>query len=131
MGRDSHGKAILAPASHLQKNWQMNVAWTFLQSQWGRMVLLEGPIRLTIHFTVLRPKSQYRTGKYAGEPNPNKWQEYPHRRQTGDLTKLVRATEDSLTGRVYKDDKQIVEQITSIGYGEKEGAIIKIEEIEA
>jgi crossover junction endodeoxyribonuclease RusA len=54
-------------------------------------------------FVFSRPKAHYRTN---GELKPSAPQHCTGR--IGDLSKLVRAVEDALTGVVYDDDAQIV-----------------------
>lgn len=69
---------------------------------------LTGPVTASMVFTMPRPKSHYRTGKNKhlvkdGAPD------YPVGHNLGDLSKLLRATEDSLTdGGVWADDCQVV-----------------------
>lgn len=67
---------------------------------------LEGPLEVAMIFTLRRPKSHYRSGKFAhllrdGAPD------YPHVQP--DAGKLARAVEDAMTDAgLYRDDAQIV-----------------------
>jgi len=63
-----------------------------------------GPVAVRIHFWMPRPKSHYRTGKYAAELRGDA--PYLH---TGkpDLDKLIRCVLDALTGVCYQDDGQV------------------------
>ena len=72
----------------------------------GDLCFREGPVRLLCVFRTPRPKSHYRTGKYAGELKESapQWAV-----GGGDLDKYVRAIGDSLTDAgVWSDDGQVV-----------------------
>lgn len=56
--------------------------------------LLEGPLAVTINFFMPKPKSAPKDKAYC-DKKP-------------DIDKLVRATFDSMTGVIYRDDSQIV-----------------------
>jgi len=56
-----------------------------------------------------RPQAHYGTGRNAGVLKKSA---PPHLIQTPDLTKLIRAVEDGLTGIIWKDDKQVIAQAT-------------------
>lgn len=74
-----------------------------------RTSLAEGPIAVEVTFFVLRPNGHFGSGKNGHLLKPSA-PEYPTTKP--DLTKLWRATEDSLTGIVWKDDAQVVWQHT-------------------
>jgi Holliday junction resolvase RusA-like endonuclease len=84
---------------------------------------LAGPLRLTVVFTMPRLKGHYRTN---GEVKPNAPQ---HHTVKPDATKLLRSTEDALTGILWRDDAQIAEQSARKVYGERPGAEIIVEEL--
>lgn len=63
-----------------------------------------GPVVLSMVFSLERPKSHYRTGRFAGELKQNA--PILHA-QPPDLDKLARAVCDALTGVVYLDDGQV------------------------
>ena len=69
--------------------------------------LLEGPLALGVWFHMPRPKGHYGTGRNAERLKASA-PAYPTTRP--DTTKLLRAVEDALTGIVYRDDAQIVDQ---------------------
>ncbi len=78
--------------------------------------LLIGAVQLRLDFTFPRPKSHYRTGRYAGQLRataPDCMTTKP------DSLKLGRAIEDALTGVVWRDDSQIVRHVINKGYGER------------
>jgi Holliday junction resolvase RusA-like endonuclease len=47
-----------------------------------------------------------------------------------DATKLLRSTEDALTGILWRDDAQIARQTVEKSYGERAGAWITVEQLE-
>lgn len=91
-------------------------------------VPLAGPVRARIRFYVPRPKSHFRTGRYAallrdGAPG------YPSCKP--DIDKLCRAVLDGLTmGGAWKDDGQVALLSAVKLYG-KPGCMIYIDELGA
>lgn len=90
--------------------------------------LLEGPLLLTVRFLMTRPKYHYRTTKKTGtqlrDDAPNYHTTKP------DRTKLLRSTEDALTGVLWRDDTQVVDGPTSKVYTEgRPGAEITVQRI--
>ena len=88
----------------------------------------DGPVRLTIHFYMPRPKGHYGTGRNAGRMKSSAPKFHTKK---PDSTKLLRSVEDALTGIVYADDSQVVElvvdkQYTNIG---RPGAAVKVEAV--
>lgn len=67
---------------------------------------LKGPLRATINFYSIRPKSHWRTGKYAGELKASAPKFNTSRRDVDNLCKFVL---DALNARLYDDDSQIIE----------------------
>jgi crossover junction endodeoxyribonuclease RusA len=72
-----------------------------------RHELMRGPLTLHVDFYVARPKGHYGSGRNAERVKPSA-PDYPTTKP--DVTKLVRAVEDALTGTVWHDDAQIVNQ---------------------
>lgn len=66
--------------------------------------LLAGPIRITCWFYFKRPDSHFGSGKNTGRLKPSAPE---HHCSFPDLDKLMRAINDSLTGVVWRDDKQV------------------------
>jgi len=62
---------------------------------------IDSPIAITVKFYFGRPKSHYRTGKYAGELKPNAptW----HIKRP-DIDNLLKFIADSLNGVFWRDD---------------------------
>lgn len=67
---------------------------------------LKGPLRATLDFYQIRPKSHYRTGRYAGELKPNAPVYNTTRKDIDNLCKFVL---DALNAKMYDDDSQIIE----------------------
>ena len=108
--------------------WRQDVAAIAKQAMAGAPLIL-GPVRLAVVFEFPRLKGHYRTGKRAHELRPHA----PNDVSTKpDLSKLVRAIEDAMTGAVWRDDAQVAELRASKIYTEQAPcARIKVEEIVA
>ena len=107
--RTRSGKIVLIDACKRNKGWRTLVAVAAREALDGAGVL-QPPLALFIEFRMPRPKSHYGSDGTvkAGAP----W--VPTVRP--DATKLLRSTEDALTGIVWSDDAQIVEQYVSKAY---------------
>lgn len=102
--RTKEGKNIVTPASKYTKPWVDSVKWVFMET-YGRPVPLTGPIQLKVTFYLKRPQSHYR--KQKGQISPQLKPGAPIRHiSQPDLIKLIRATEDALTGLAWQDDSQ-------------------------
>jgi Holliday junction resolvase RusA-like endonuclease len=89
----------------------------------GDPSLLTGPLGLAVTFKLARPKGHFGTGRNVSKVKPSA----PARPITKpDATKLLRAVEDALTGVVWRDDAQVVEQSVVKVYGEPEGAEVVV-----
>jgi len=108
------------------KDWQTNVRHFAYQAYEGP--LQEGALRLTVTFYLVRARSHYGTGRNRNRLKPSAPPD-PNRRP--DTTKLLRSTEDALTGLVWRDDAQIIEHYTFKRWGPKPGAQIMVETIGA
>ena len=85
-----------------------------------------GDIRLTIRFTMPRPKSHFRTGKYSHLLKDN----MPERHSIKpDLSNLLKLIEDILQPDFYVDDSQICEMYAEKIYGDRPNTAVIIEEI--
>ena len=99
------------------------ITW-FALKKFHRMVLLTGALRMTTVFNLKRPKAHYGTN---GEIK-DRFKNIGHQKKP-DLSKLIRAAEDALTGVIYKDDSQICEHHSYKKYSEKIGVQIIIEQV--
>lgn len=104
----STGKAYVIDACDKSRDWKTTVAQVARDGYKGGPN--QCPIRLEIEFIFPRPKSHFRSN---GKLKPNA----PYGKSTKpDLTKLVRAVEDALTGIIWIDDAQVVLTIAEKHY---------------
>lgn len=97
------GRVAQVEMSKYVKPWRESVAAAALALD--ILEPLEGPLVASMVFSIARPKSHYRTGRNAhllrdSAPVAPAC--------TPDLSKICRATEDALTGIVWKDDALVV-----------------------
>lgn len=115
------GRAILIDAAgERNKNWRAAVA--HCASLIAPSELYRGALRVDFRFVMPRPKAHYHTSKKrAGLLR----EDAPHWHTVKpDRTKLVRSTEDALTGVLWVDDTLIVAGETTKTYGDKPGCSI-------
>lgn len=113
--RDSNPKA---------KPWQAIVANAAREAYSGD--LLRGPLSVNMTFFLPRPKGHFGSGKNAAKLRPSA-PEYPAKKP--DVLKLSRGTEDALTGIVWADDAQIVNEYLTKCYGEPARVVVVIREL--
>lgn len=119
---------VIVPASKKTKPWMDTVRW-IAGIECKRMCLWTDPVLLTLVFYRPRPKGHFGTGRNAGRLKDSA-PDYPT--IMPDLTKLIRATEDGLTGVIWKDDSQVVAQQTFKLYADppnKPGVLIRVEQL--
>jgi len=110
IGRGPAGRVWVREAGRRSAPWRQQVAQVAGEAI-GERELLDGPLAATMTFHVARPKKHYGAyGLLSSAPV------LPASRP--DLLKLARAVEDALTGVVYRDDAQIVEELLEKRYGE-------------
>ncbi len=86
-------------------------------------------VEMTAVFHFPRPKSHYGTGKNSNYLKPNAPK---YKGSRPDVSKLVRAVEDAITGIVYVDDAQIASLAADKVFAERGGFLgveITVEEI--
>ena len=116
------GRSVIVDASK-NKEWRTAVAWFAKAESDLGAELLRCPLEVEFHFVMPRPLAHFRAGKNAGVLRPNAPTYHTH---APDTTKLIRSTEDALTGVLWADDALIVEQIASKKYGEQPGCRIVV-----
>ena len=121
LGYNSGGKAFVRDASKRSAPWKKQVAREAALAMDGSP-LLDGALRLGVVFTVPRPKGHY--GARGLRPSAP---QYPTVRP--DVTKLLRAVEDALTGIVWRDDSQVVWQVAWKEYGEPAHCIVTVTQL--
>lgn len=118
----STGRIVVTDDNAKSKPWQAVVADAALEATMVDGVigeLLDGPLGLAVVFSVLRPKGHFGSGRNAGVIKDSA-PEWPTVKP--DATKLLRGLEDALTGVVWRDDAQVVEQAVTKRYADREGA---------
>lgn len=115
----STGKIVVVDMSGKRgKIWRREVQTIAALEYGGHLGIhppfLEGPLHLAVDFYLPAPKADPRRPFHTVRP---------------DATKLLRALEDALTGVLWKDDAQIVQQAVSKQYGETPGAAVFVTEI--
>lgn len=81
---------------------------------------VSGALVLSVRFVFTRPKGHLRKRGQLSKSAPRHHTTYP------DLTKLVRALEDALTGIVWVDDKQVAEHRTNKAYGPRDETLVVV-----
>lgn len=107
----STGRAYVIDANPKSRDWKSTVAQC-ASDAWNGEPLMTGAIHLAIVFCVARPRAHYGAKgliKLSAPDNPI---------TRPDLTKLVRAIEDALTGVIWRDDSQVVSQTVMKIYDE-------------
>lgn len=95
------------------ESWEDHIARAARQAYSGS--LLDGPLAVEFQFFRPRNKGDFGTGRNAGTLKPSA-PRYPTTRP--DVLKLARVVEDALSGVLYRDDSQIVEERLIKLYGE-------------
>ena len=117
---------VVTDANPRAKAWQAVVrkaAREAMKAGWIPVFETQG-LAVTMQFFLRRPKGQHRTN---GQPHA--WAPTSHIVKP-DVLKLARAVEDALTGVVWRDDAQIVEEHLSKVYAVNqtdEGVMIEVE----
>jgi Holliday junction resolvase RusA-like endonuclease len=107
--RNQHtGRIQLTESSAKVKPWRSDVKAAALVAvaELTDWVPLDGPLAASMTFTFARPRGHFGTGRNAGFVKASA-PVRPHTKP--DLSKLVRSTEDALTGLVWADDARVVE----------------------
>lgn len=107
------GRIVLVEASTRVKPWRAAVT---LMAQEAATGTLTGPVAVTLHFALTRPKSSKR---HQPTTKP-------------DLDKLVRAVLDGITDSgIWKDDSQVCQLTAAKTYGPTPGVQVRIEDCSA
>ena len=117
------GRGILVESSKAVRPWRTDckhAALACIHHDWDPSL----PMSVSVVFRFKRPAGQI--GKKGLKPSAPA---HNTSGRHGDLSKLVRSTEDALTGVVYDDDRQIVTLAASKRYcvgDEPQGAVITV-----
>jgi crossover junction endodeoxyribonuclease RusA len=104
------------------KLWRATVSQA-AQAAMGERAPFDCPLALSVRFVRKRPGGHY-TGKGALSATGRRM---PYPTQKPDVTKLLRAVEDALTGIVYTDDALISEQYAEKIFGDRPGALVRVQ----
>lgn len=102
------------------KEWKQQCA--IFAKQYFAGPPLTGPLRVSFAFVRTRTKAHFKSNGQVKD-----WALIERPVQKPDVTKLVRAAEDALTGICWVDDSQIVEQFASKDFGDTPGLKVTIE----
>lgn len=119
------GRVVVTDDAKGSRQWKTHVAAIARQHMIGEP--LAGPVELIVTFTFPRPARHFRTGRNAGVMKPDAPQ---HHLIRPDVTKLLRAVEDALTGIVWGDDAQVISQHALKLYGGTPGCTIEVLSLE-
>lgn len=117
------GRIVVVDDAKWSRPWKQEVASTALAYRPAE--LLAGPLVLELTFYVARPRGHYGTGRNAARLRPSA-PAFPTTKP--DATKLLRAVEDALTGVIWRDDAQVVDQHVYKRYGTPERVEIMVAE---
>ena len=117
------GRGVMIESSKKVKPWRQDVKFAAIENKtadWDTSVLMS----LSVVFMFQRPKSHYlKSGLRSCAPY------YCTSASNGDLDKLLRSTNDAMTGVLFDDDRQVV-SINAIkrycGPNDQPGAIITL-----
>lgn len=115
-------RVIVTDDNRKTKSWQAAVAGEAAAAMADRPLLV-GPLVLTVTFTLQRPKGHFGTGRNAGQLKDSA-PEFCDKRP--DALKLTRAVEDALTGVVWHDDAQVVDERIVKRYGAPTGVEVTV-----
>lgn len=101
------------------KDWRVAVVAAARRVHTG--ALLDGPLSLRVLFRFPRPKGHFTSKGALTRSAP------PYPAVKPDVLKLTRSLEDALTGILWRDDAQVVDEWMAKVYGEPAGAIVLIE----
>lgn len=118
------GRIMVTDDAKGSRPWKQQVAGAALEHR--PVELLTGPLELDVWFIMARPKGHYGSGRNSSVVKPSA---PPFPTVKPDTTKLIRAAEDALTGIVWRDDAQIVDQHAHKRYGEPERCEIVVREL--
>lgn len=120
-------RAIVTDANPNSRDWKIDVQHVARSKYMGKPLL--GPLILELCFYADRPKGHYGSGRNATVLKPGA-PRYPLGRP--DATKLTRGVEDALTGILWADDAQIVNQVIWKCYSDDaqpRGVHVRVQEI--
>lgn len=123
------GDGIMVESSKRVRPWRSDVKAAAERAIGTDWTPIKGPVSLTATFFFLRPRSHYRTGRFADVLRDDA-PVFATSRACGDIDKLLRSTLDALTAAgVIVDDSQVGMVIATKTYGTTSGATIALTEV--
>jgi len=119
-------RCIVADACKTLKPWQADVKCAAFTAY--ELPIHKGPVSVYMVFYQKRPKAHFRKG---GELKPDAPLYHVGR---PDVLKLARGVEDAMTGVIYKDDAQIIDEKIYKRYADEdhpEGVFVDVFEVKA
>lgn len=121
MRHNGEGPMIMLESSPLVAPWRKLVSYEAAMAMHrGKHKPMVGALEVAITFYLRRPRKYYRANGDLKPGAPALVATKP------DLSKLVRSTEDAITGICYGDDAQIARLIVEKRYGDVTGADVVI-----
>ena len=119
------GRIVVVDDAKGSRPWKNRVAAAAAEAMDGPP--LSGPVELLLTFSVTRPRGHYGVGRNSDIVKPSA-PVFPTVRP--DITKLVRAAEDAMTGIVWKDDAQVIAQHADKRYGPSPHVTVEVLSLE-
>ena len=101
------GRVMIVDACAGNKTWRQDVKQAAITVLEPSAPLLDGCLMLDVTFYLQRPQGHYGSGKNAAQVKDSA---PPFPNHMPDTTKLLRSTEDALTGILWVDDARITDQ---------------------
>lgn len=118
------GRGVLVESSARVRPWRESIRHALIDELPDGWTPIEQPVAVTLLFHFPRPKSHYRTGRYAHMLKPSAPQ---YHTTTPDLDKLQRAVLDAITSAGYwRDDSQATWLDAAKVYGERPGLSLRL-----
>lgn len=124
MVRTKSGRTLMLESCKDLRPWRDSVSSAAMDARTGP--LEAGPVQLCAEFYFVRPKSHYKGGRPERGLSKSAPSIHAHK---PDLSKLVRAVEDSLSGVILRDDCQIASIVAAKQYGEPARCEISVQRL--
>jgi len=107
----SGGKFVGAYDPATSKSWKETIKWQVIEQ---KPEIISGPVAMTLHFMLPRPKGHFRTGKNDKVLKPSAPKYHIVK---PDIDNLEKAVKDALRSICYRDDCQIISTTVTKEYG--------------
>ncbi len=123
-----NGRAVVTDANKNSRPWKALVAAAGYDAilAFNGGVPLDGPLAVSITEYRVRPKGHFRVnGELSAEGLRR-----PYPTSAPDTGKISRGIHDALTGVVYRDDAQIVLDVSSKAWGDTERTLVAVDRMD-